>query len=196
MLRKTLNVISTILLVVMIAVVVVIFATRLSGNTPNLFGYQVFRVLSDSMTPTLEVGDVILVKDCEPADIRNGDIITYIGTEGGYKGKTITHRVVEEPTQRDGIYCYHTKGDKTGATVDPEITFEQVKGKYVKTLPLLNKVYSFFLSPAGLIVFIAVIVVLFGYEMISLVVSYKGIDEKDDDYYAPPNRKPKKKRKK
>ena len=195
MLRKTLNVISTILLVVMIAVVVIIFATRLSGNTPNLFGYQIFRVLSDSMTPTLEIGDVILVKDCEPTDIHNGDIITYIGTEGGYKGKTITHRVTEEPAQRDGIYYYHTKGDKTGATVDPEISFEQVKGKYVTSLPLLDKMYSFFLSPVGLIVFIAVIVVLFGYEMISLVVSYKGMDEKDDDYYAPKNRKPKKKRK-
>ena len=193
--KKILNILSTVLLIVMIAVVVLIFAARLSGKSPSVFGYHVFRVSSGSMTPTLEIGDVILVRECEPEEIHNGDIITYHGLEGEFKGKVITHRVTMDPEVRDGVYYYQTKGDKEGALIDPEISYKQVEGKYVNTLPLIDKLYSFFLSPIGLVIFVAVIIALFAYEIISLIVSYKRIDEKDEDYYAPKNRKPKKKRK-
>ena len=194
--KKILSVLSGILLFLMIALLIVIFTARLSGRTPSIFGYRIFRVVTDSMTPTLAVGDVILVKDCEPESIHNGDIITYEGAEGDFRGKTITHRVVKEPEVRDGVYYYQTRGDREGAQLDPEISFFQVDGKYVSTLPLIDKLYSFFLSPWGLISFIVLIVILFGYEMISLVVSYKTIDKEDEEYYEPKNRKPRKKRKK
>ena len=108
----------------------------------------------------------------------------------------ITHRVVEDPIVQGGVYWFRTRGDKEGASTDPAITYDQIEGKYVRSLPLLNKLYSFFLSPYGIIVFVFLIVALFGYEIISLIVSYKTLDEKDEEYYAPPNRKPRHKRKK
>ena len=194
--KKILTVLSTVLLIVMIGVVVLIFAARLSGKSPSVFGYHVFRVSSESMTPTLEIGDVILVKECYPEDIHNGDIITYHGMEGELKGKIITHRVTQQPEERDGMFYYRTKGDRVGAVIDPEISFTQIEGKYVDKLPLIDKLYSFFLSPLGLVTFVVVIIALFMYEIISLIVSYKRIDEKDEEYYAPKNKKPKKKRKK
>lgn len=196
MVKKVFNVLTTVLLIALIVLVVFIFISRVTGNTPTILGYRIYRVQTDSMTPTLKVGDVILSKKTTAEDIHLGDIVTYDAVDGQMAGKTITHRVVEEPEVRDGVYYFRTRGDKEGATLDPEISFEQVEGKYVRTLPLLDKMYTFFLSPGGLIAFIAIIIVLFGYEMISLIMSYKDIDEKDDDYYAPPNRKPKKKRKK
>lgn len=196
MVRKITTILSTVLLVLMIALVVFIFISRASGHTPSIFGNRVYRVQTNSMEPTLAVGDVILVRDCEPEDIHLGDIITYRALSGELKGQTITHRVAIEPEVRGGVYYYRTKGDRAGAALDSEISFSQVEGKYVKTLPLLNKLYSFFLSPIGLISFIILIIVLFGYEMISLIMSYKSIDAKDDDYYAPKNKKPSKKRKK
>lgn len=192
--RKFFNIVTTVILVFLIGIVIFIFIVRLNGSTPNLFGYQIYRVSSDSMTPSLEVGEVILVKECSPEDIQKGDIITYDGTSGAMAGKVITHRVAEEPVKIGDTYYYQTKGDREGASPDPQISFLQVKGKYIRSLPLIEKLYSFFLTPYGIIVFILVIIVLFGYEMISLIVSYKAVDEKDDDYYAPPNRKPSKKR--
>lgn len=195
MVRKIFNIITTVVLIVLIVFVIFLFIVRMNGNTPSLFGYSVFRVQTGSMVPTLNVDDVILVKSCEPEDIHRGDIITYQVTSGHMAGATITHRVYQEPEERDGVYYFVTKGDANN-TPDEEISFDVVQGKYVKTLYLIDKLYSFFLSPAGLIVFIGVIVVLFGYEMISLIISYKATDEKDEEYYAPPNRKPKKKRRK
>ena len=196
MVRKIFNIVTTVVLIALVALVIFVFITRMSGNTPTIFGYTVFRVQTDSMTPTLKVGDVILVKECKPEDVKPGDIITYKVTTGSLAGQTITHRVAEEPVERDGVYYYRTKGDKAGASMDDEISYEVLKGKYVRTIPFVNKFYEFFLSPAGLITFIGIIIALFGYEMISLILSYKAAGEKDEDYYAPPNRKPKKKRKK
>lgn len=194
--RKILNIISTVLLIAIIAVVIFVFIARITGNVPSIFGFTVFRVQTDSMSPTLEIGDVIIDRKVPAEEIKKGDIITYDCLTGEMAGHTITHRVITEPEQRDGIYYFQTQGDKTGAIPDEVIRYDQIEGKFITKVPLLNQLYTFFLSPYGLIAFIFLIMVLFGYELISLILSYRAIDEKDDSYYAPPNKKPSKKRKK
>lgn len=196
MIKKVLNIISTIVLVFLIIVVVFVFISRATNHVPTIFGYSIFRVSSDSMEPELMVGDVILVKTANPEEIHQGDVITYLGKSGDLKDKMITHKVINEPYEKFGEYYYQTQGIKDGALLDPEISYNQIKGKYVRTLPFIDKLYTFFLSPVGLISFIGLILVLFAYEMISLIVSYKSLDELDDDYYEPKPKKPRKKRKK
>ena len=194
--RRVANILSTVLLVALVLLVIVIFITRITGHVPSVFGYSIFRVQTDSMTPTLEVGDVIIDKKVPAEDIQKGDIITYDCLSGDLAGQTITHRVVTDPECRSGTYYYQTQGDRAGALLDDVISYDQVEGKYVNKLPWLNEMYSFFLSPYGLLTFILIILILFGYEMISLIVSYKSLDEKDDDYYEPKAKKKSKKRKK
>ena len=179
--KKIFRILGTILLIFLIAIVVLMFNARMSGEAPSIFGYQVFRVSSASMEPTLMVGDVILVKDTEPEEINKGDIITYLGTQGDFAGKFITHMVVEEPTVSGGEYVFTTKGiSEFSIENDPAVYEEQVLGVYVCTVPFIDKIYTFFLQPYGLITFILVIVVLFAYELISLIVSYKTLDQIDD----------------
>ena len=196
MVKKVVNILSTILLVVLVALVIVLFAVRLSGNSPSVFGYHVFRVSSGSMEPTLKLGDVIIIKDTPADEIKKDDIVTYKAEKGQMQGEMITHRVVEEPENKNGIYFFQTKGDVEGAALDPVITYSQVQGVYVGKVPLIDKLYSFFFTPYGLIIFVFVIIALFGYEMISLILSYRALDDKDDDYYEPKQKKPSKKRKK
>lgn len=190
------NIIFTIVLVILIITVIFLFVTRLSGNAPSIFGYHVFRVSSGSMEPELMKGDVILVKKVPMSEIKKGDIITYKSRTGQMEGEMITHRVVEDPELNNGTYYFQTKGDLEGATLDPIVADEQVQGRYIKKLPMIDKLYSFFFTPYGLILFIFIIVLLFGYEMISLIMSYKSIDEHDDDYYEPKAKMPSNKRKK
>ena len=199
MVRKVINIISTVILVILIAVVVFLFIIRASGKTPSIFGYQIMRVTTGSMEPTLMVGDVIMVKETDPADIHKDDIISYESIQGELKGQIITHRVVEEPARVEATYFIQTQGDVEGAALDPRITDKQVKGKYLYKLEFLKGIYTFFLSPYGIITFVFVIVALFGYEIISLIISYKSLDEHDEDdeeYYEPKAKKEAKKRKK
>lgn len=196
MLKKVANIISTIFLVFLVVLVIVLFIVRVSGNSPSIFGYHVYRVSSGSMEPTLMLGDVIVTKEVAAEEIQKNDIVTYKSLEGDMAGEMITHRVVAEPEKEGDTYIFQTQGDWEGASLDPKITYEQIEGKYQFKVPFLDKMYSFFFTPYGLIIFIFVIVVLFGYEMISLIMSYKSLDEKDDDYYEPKSKKARKKRKK
>ena len=196
MLKKVINVLTTVLLIILVIIVVALFILRASGNIPTIFGYSVFRVQTDSMAPTLNVGDVIIVKSSNAEDVQIGDIVTYDCLEGTLAGQTITHRVIKGPIKEGDGYFFVTKGDKDGAVADEPISYEQIRGEYVGKLPALDKIYTFFLSPYGLITFIAVIMLLFGYEIVSLILSYKSLEEKDDDYYEPKPKKPAKKRKK
>ena len=196
MFRKVINILSTVFLVFLVVLVVVLFIVRASGNSPSIFGYHVFRVSSGSMEPTLMIGDVIVAKEVAAEEIHKNDIVTYKSLQGDMAGEMITHRVVADPEKEGETYIFQTQGDWEGASLDPKITYDQVEGKFMFKIPLLDKLYTFFFTPYGLILFIFVIIALFGYEMVSLFLSYKALDEKDDDYYEPKAKKRSKKRKK
>ncbi len=175
--KKLLKILGTILLIVLIAVVILMFNARLSGEAPSVFGYQIFRVSSGSMEPELMIGDVILVKKADVEDIQKGDIVTYKGEEGDFANKFITHKMIEDPQYVDGEYVFKSQGIVEGALPDPVWYEDQLLGELVCKIPFIDSIYSFFLKPYGLMTFILVIVLLFGYELISLVVSYKRLDE-------------------
>lgn len=184
MFKKILNILTTVLMVSLIVLLVAMFIARASGNSLSIFGFRLYRVATDSMEPTLMVGDVILVRQADGDEIHKDDIISYKAEEGVMKGNIITHRVILEPEEQDGKWLIQTQGDREGATLDPQITDDQVVGKYVRTMPIISKIYSFFLKPYGLITLIVIILVLFGYEMISLIVSYRSLDKTYDKYSA------------
>lgn len=175
--KKLLKILGTILLIVLIAVVILMFNARLSGEAPSVFGYQIFRVSSGSMEPELMIGDVILVKKADVEDIQKGDIVTYKGEEDDFANKFITHKMIEDPQYIDGEYVFKSQGIVEGALPDPVWYEDQLLGEFVCKIPFIDSIYSFFLKPYGLMTFILVIVLLFGYELISLVVSYKRLDE-------------------
>lgn len=175
--RKVISVLSTILLLSATALVVFVFVIRLTGAKPKIFGYYIFNVASDSMTPMLEVNDVILVKQCGGEDVHKGDVITYRGQSGELAGKDITHKVIEEPVKDSGgTIRIKTKGTKDGAIEDPVLTGEQVIGKYVRTLKILSFIFTIFKQWYGLAIFLGVIVLLMGAEIRNLVKLSKKAD--------------------
>lgn len=176
---KTLkNILAIVLVVVTFFLLILFVVTRVQGKTPTLFGYQILRVVSPSMEPELMVGDVILTKTVQDVStLEVGDIITYNGKEGSYAGKLITHEVVLKPYEADdGTYYLQTQGI-ANYYADPEISDDQVVGKFVRPLPVFTKVYSFFMTPWGLVVILGFLAILFFNEIVSLVRTVK---EKDN----------------
>lgn len=181
MAKKIINVISTIILILLICIVILVFNARISGEVPSAFGYQVYRVSSGSMEPQLMIGDVIIVKETDLENIHKGDIVTYRGSTGEMAGRPITHMVTEEPVCTNGEYVFQTQGVAEGTIPDPPVYGDQIYGVFVAKVPYLDRLYTFFLSDYGLITFVGIIVILFGYELISLIVSYKSLDMEDDE---------------
>ena len=61
------------------------------------------------MVPKYNVSDVLLSKEIDVKDIQVGDDVVYIGKEGSFKNRVVTHQVISK-TEQDGKYKFITKG--------------------------------------------------------------------------------------
>jgi signal peptidase len=171
--------ISYILLGIAVLVLVYALLARISGENPSFFGLRFFRVSSSSMYPELEVGDVILVKETDAADLRLGDTISYLGRVGTFANKVITHKIVEEPYQKNGVYHFTTRGIYQSYEDDPPIVDSQILGRYVCTIPLIGWIYEFFAHWYGLLTFVIIILLAFGAELIGLIRTIRGEEDSE-----------------
>ena len=115
----------------------------------NIFGYSFFEVITGSMSPTIEVQDLVLVKIGQE-DINVDDIITYIKDDA-----VITHRVIT--IDGDTFVC---KGDNNNTT-DSAIKRDIIIGKVVKIIPGVGTFKETLFTPSVLMPFL-VTFVLFG----------------------------------
>ena len=84
---------------------------------------------SGSMSPDLEVGDVVMLTDTSPEAIKIGDIIEY-RTEDS----SVIHRVVDIYDE-GGQRLFITKGDANNSPDSDPVVPSQITGKVVLTLP-------------------------------------------------------------
>ena len=157
-----------------VAIIILSFAvitfllTRFAGGTPSLFGYTLQRVSSGSMVPELEVGDVILSRNVGESDeLKVDDIITFDGSDQ-FGEKNVTHRIIVAPYEANGVVMLQTKGDANYIADNP-IAFSRVQSLMLKKLDFLRTIYDLFLSPWGLIIFIALLLLVFFDELMNII---------------------------
>ncbi|HCI59633.1 MAG TPA: signal peptidase I [Ruminococcus sp.] len=161
------NIICWTLIVVLVFTLVVFFTARINGSTPSVFGYSIFRVSSGSMEPELMVGDIILDKTVDnPEDLKVGDVITFKSSD--YGDLLVTHKVIKAPYEENGKLMLQTKGI-ANEVEDKPISVDNVKGIMICKVDYLDTVYNVFLSPWGLLILIALIVIIFFDEIITIV---------------------------
>lgn len=98
---------------------------------PLILGARPTTVITQSMEPNINPGDVAMVKRDYPLkDIKIGDVVEIYEKSG--ETKTFTHRVIGvtfAPEEKTG-YLFTTQGDHNTAP-DPPIKGERIKGKVV-----------------------------------------------------------------
>lgn len=172
--KKVINIVSGIILGILVLGTVFALYQRINGKPPKIFGYQIFRISSESMEPELMVGDVILNKEIDIKDIKVNDVVTYQGEEGSLKGKIITHKVVQEPYILNDEVHIKTQGILEGSVTDPPVSGSQIYGVLVTKIPLINYFFNFFIHPIGFIVIIILLVLMFYKEFAILLGIVKG----------------------
>lgn len=129
--------------VVLVAVII------LAGvvSVPGIIGAKgSFVVLSGSMEPTLQPGDVIIVRSAEPSDIRRGDVITFYESGEPKRGRNrVTHRVVAKE-RTDGGVVYRTKGDDNDHPDSVPVDHSRVIGEVWFHVPVVGRVLLFIQS--------------------------------------------------
>ena len=106
--------------------------------------YLVLIVRSESMKPTFNMGDVIVLRAYEGGELEPGEVIAF-----EEQGNTVTHRVFSS----DGGVI-HTKGDAVEDVDNWELQGSQVKGTYLFKLPYLGYVAKFLRGKAGALMLI------------------------------------------
>lgn len=167
------NTVFIVTFVILVTVMIMTVTMRINGETPSIFGYSIFRVSSGSMEPQLQIGDVILMKECDPMELKKGDIITYKGVYGEMAGKAVTHRVVKEPFKKGNDYYIQTKGDAS-QVVDYDVNINNVMGKLERELPFFSWLYGIFITPFGLLIIIILIIGAFFNEIINFFRALAG----------------------
>ena len=145
--KKVRGIVSTILVVL-----VVLSAIFLMGS--RLIGYRVFNIVSGSMEPNYSIGDLIYVKEVDPATIQPGDVITFVLNEDLV---VATHRVTRVDAEKQHFY---TKGDANETEDGAPVHFKNVIGIPQFAIPYLGYVSDFIQHPPGMYVAIAVVAVI------------------------------------
>ncbi len=182
--RKALHIIKNIFvgLVAVMAVCMMIF-TVVSVNTfdradRSLFGYKAFIVLSDSMKATdFDAGDLVFVKEVDPAVLNVGDIIAYQSVNDESYGEVITHKIRRLTTDAEGNPGFITYGTTTNMDDANIVTYEFVLGRYQTKLPGVGTFFQFLKTVPGYIVCIflpfLLLILVQGLNSIRLFRQYK-----------------------
>lgn len=145
--------IITILLICSIFIVLQVIKNP--GETANLFGYKVFNIISGSMEPNLNIGDIVIIKEIKTENIEKGDIITFRQEESA-----ITHRVVDIVKENENTY-YQTKGDNNNANDDVLVSNKDIEGIYVFRIPKLGIIISNIRNTTSIIIIVLVLYLIY-----------------------------------
>jgi len=83
---------------------------------PHVFGYRTMTMLTGSMAPGIEPGDVVVSTPIDVEDIEVGMVISYHIPIDDHR--VVTHRVIDVQHTADGTVSVQTKGDANEAA-DP-----------------------------------------------------------------------------
>ncbi len=98
----------------LVTAAVLAFAVLAAG--PHLLGYRTMTMLTASMAPGIEPGDVVITTPLAVSDVTEGMVISYHIPIDDHR--VVTHRVVSVEHGAEGTVTVRTKGDANTA-VDP-----------------------------------------------------------------------------
>lgn len=167
-LKKIWNMVSAALVVLIVLCAVFLMGSR-------LLGFQCYNVISPSMEPEYMVGDLIYVKNVDPATIKEGDVITFIVNEDLVVG---THRVVRVDAENQRFY---TKGDANDIEDQDPVHFNNVIGIPKFSIPKLGYVSDFVQNPPGMYITIGVGIILILAVFLPDMIGKKKNDDEDEE---------------
>jgi len=143
------NVITFVLVIVLGILLFGVFQIKVQKKPYfNFCGYTAFQVVTGSMSGSIEIGDIVIVK--LNAEIIEKDIIVY-----EKDNNFITHRLIQKNDNE-----LITKGDANNSEDEP-IQKEDVIGKVVFVVRNINLIKQLLLTPQIIIATIVLIVLIF-----------------------------------
>ena len=123
-------------------------------SNASIFGFKQYMVLTGSMEPNYNIGDLIIVKEVKENEINVGDVITYSMGNGA---ETISHRIISI-TNTDGKVQYETKGDNNNSPDSDLVSYNQIQGRLVFKISKLGLIITQFTTGTGIAIILLVVI--------------------------------------
>jgi signal peptidase len=121
---------------------------------PSLFGYERYVLVGHSMEPTIDRGALVYDKVVPTADLRVGDVITYVQPA---THTPTTHRIVREERDAAGARVFVTKGDNNAAEDLHPFTLDRpTQARYAFAIPYVGHLFILLADPAARLWLLAV----------------------------------------
>lgn len=164
------SILNWVIALAVILFVIVVVLQRFSNNKLSFFNYRMFTVISGSMKPTYDIGDVLISKETKSSNIKIGDTISYLGKSGSFADKVITHKVVGITKDSNGKYIFRTKG-MANLVEDPLVSEEQLYGVVIYKVKSLSLVYKLVSTKYGMLIFVIIpLFYVIGSEILSFML--------------------------
>lgn len=177
------HIITTVLFWLLVAILVTVVGFLMAGYRPAI-------VLSGSMRPTIQPGDVTVYHSIAPKDLKVGDIVMYHGTSADQSTITnVTHRLIGfkatesgemTDTYVEGVTKYFvTKGDANQSADGPH-TLNQLSGKVEFWIPWIGIPLNWIRNNLLVVMFGAISLIVLSY-IISIFIKGKKENTNNND---------------
>ena len=170
-LHKVLTVIGWVLCILLIPILIVNCTLLVKSfvnkdAVPDFAGTLPLIVLTDSMYPDIQSGDLIICQTIDAEDVEVGDVISFYDPASS-SSAVVTHMVIEI-IDENGMLSFRTKGINNNTEDRISVPEGKLVGKYTGTrFAYAGNIALFMQTVPGLIVCVVVpIVLLVGYDML------------------------------
>lgn len=125
-------------------------------KTPSVFGIKMFCIISGSMEPSIEVNDMVIIKEVAQGEIQIGDIISF-----NKNGEIITHRVTYIEHSATGQLLYITRGDANNIEDKDKIKYENIEGKCIARIPKVGKIVLILTNKGTLAIVLFILILIY-----------------------------------
>ena len=122
-------------------ILLLVIVSCLPLTVPRLFGYEIYEIVSGSMEPEIPVGSVIYVKNVQPEDIEEEDVIAF------WSGSSVIAHRVKQNKVVEGEFV--TKGDANAAEDLKAVSYSELIGRIEYHFPVVGRLMAVYTSNVG-----------------------------------------------
>jgi signal peptidase I len=171
-----------------ILMVVIVFGFWYGSQLVLNTQYPALAVVSTSMLPTLNVGDIIIVQGVSAAQINAnytiGDIVVFrrpISSDPEYR---IVHRAVNKVQNSDGTWTITTHGDNNPIGANEEFNSKDLIGKVIARIPYVGN-FPLFMNALGNFYYFIIVIII----VINILLLFFDTDEEKKSIKEEPHEK-------
>lgn len=153
---KAINIAAIVLSVLLLPIlfincVLIVKSMARPDEVPSIGKYTPLIVLTESMEPEIQSGDLILCKEIKASEVEKDDVISFFDPEGNGSA-VVTHRVIGLVYEEGELVGFRTQGDNNDIEDRLTVPVENLVGIWTgKRVGLLGRVVLFTQSTLGII---------------------------------------------